>query len=267
MHIFCDAGSNAYGTVAYICNELGSHLLMSRSRVAPVMTKSIPQLELTAVLLGCRLANYICSVLDAKFHICVWCDNLPCLQWIAGNNSNIVYVQNQVSEILSLKEQLKLRFYHVWSKENPADLLSRRSSVVDLSQPFLWLEGPTWLKDWSYDNHSHIQLPPLQVNSIITQNVLVQVSEPIFQVDKYSTLSKLFGATIAIPKFLSICSGNFATLNSSVYWIKQQQQYHYPLVYQALKTCSRENRFSESLRFIADLDLFLDDQGIICSQG
>ena len=38
LHIFCDASSNAYGTVAYVCNELGSNLLMSRSRVAPVKT-------------------------------------------------------------------------------------------------------------------------------------------------------------------------------------------------------------------------------------
>ena len=51
----------------------------------------------------------------------------PVCSGIAGNNSNIVYVQNWVSEILSLKEQLKLRFYHVRSKENPADLLSRGS--------------------------------------------------------------------------------------------------------------------------------------------
>ena len=242
---------------------------MSRSRVAPVKAKSIPQLELTAVLLGCRLAKYICSVLTVKFHICIWSDNLPCLQWIAGNNSNIVYVKNRVSEILSLKEEFKFDLHHVTLKENPTDLLSRGTSVSVLAQSSLWLRGPYWLMDVNHVD-TNIKMSQVQVSEIITQNIPIQVglgTDPIFEVDKYSTLSKLLGVTKAVFKFLALCNRKFTTLDSHMYWIRQQQQCHYPLVYEALKTHSRENKFAESLRFIADLDLYLDNKDIIHSRG
>ena len=102
LHIFCDASNEAYGCVAYVVSGLGSNILMSRSRVAPMKAKTTPQLELTAVLLGCRLAKYICNTLPNKFQVIVWSDNLPCLQWVDSNKSSIVYVRNRVSEISSL---------------------------------------------------------------------------------------------------------------------------------------------------------------------
>ena len=96
LHIFTDASSQAYGAVAYLVSLTTSTLLTSRARVAPVKQKSIPQLELTALLLGCRLAKYIVSTLEIKCDIHIWSDNLPCLQWVAHNNSNLVYVRNRV---------------------------------------------------------------------------------------------------------------------------------------------------------------------------
>ena len=50
LHIFCDASSRAYGTVVYICKGNDSRLLMSRSRIVPMKEKTIPQLQLTAVI-------------------------------------------------------------------------------------------------------------------------------------------------------------------------------------------------------------------------
>ena len=66
LHVFTDDSSQAYGSVAYLVTGTTSTLLTSRTRVAPVKQKSIPQLELTALLLGCRLAKYIVSTLDMK---------------------------------------------------------------------------------------------------------------------------------------------------------------------------------------------------------
>ena len=141
LHIFCDASTQACGAVAYLYNKEGSGLLMSRSRVAPVKTKSVPQLELTAVLVGCRMAKYICTVLQRHFTISVWSDNLPCLQCILGNQSTIVYVKNRVGEILTLQKEINFSLHHVGSKENPADLLSRGSDVKTLASSELWLWG------------------------------------------------------------------------------------------------------------------------------
>ena len=71
LHVFCDASAHAYGAVTYICAENGSLFLMSRSRVSPIKTKTIPQLELTAFLLGCRLAKYVKNLLNCELKIFV----------------------------------------------------------------------------------------------------------------------------------------------------------------------------------------------------
>ena len=104
LHIFTDASTQAYGAVAYLVSGSTSTLLTSWSRVALVKSKTMPQHEFTALLIGCRLAKYIVSTLNISC-VNIWSDNLPCLQRVANNNSNIVYVCNRVGEIRELKSQ------------------------------------------------------------------------------------------------------------------------------------------------------------------
>ena len=60
---FCDASSSAYVAVIYLRveGERGRHtkLLPSKTRVAPIATQTIPQLELLSALLLARLINHV----------------------------------------------------------------------------------------------------------------------------------------------------------------------------------------------------------------
>ena len=61
LHVFVDASTKAYSTVAYLVDPDNhcSNLLLSKTRVAPCKEGrlTIPKLELTAALIGCRLIS------------------------------------------------------------------------------------------------------------------------------------------------------------------------------------------------------------------
>ena len=214
LHVFCDASARAYGAVAYLCHGNEASLLTSRCRVAPLKTRTIPQLELTAVLVGCRLAAHLVEVLPKKPEVHVWTDNLPCLQWIESDRSTIVYVKNRVTEIRDLRQRCSIQLGHVDTKQNPADLLSRGCSVKTLASSQLWSRGPLWI---CYPD----QFPQpvvTHISEIVTQDVPRILQEPIFPVDRYSKLSKLQRVTDKVIQFINLCSHNkFSHLSSATY--------------------------------------------------
>ena len=78
LHVFADISTMAYGTVAYLVdpNNSCSNLLVSKARLAPCKEGrlTIPKLELTAALIGCRLIDHINNL----FSICkffLWSDS------------------------------------------------------------------------------------------------------------------------------------------------------------------------------------------------
>ena len=166
--------------------------------MAPVKEKTIPQLELTAVLLGCRLAKYIKNTLPCTLQIYVWSDNLLCLYWIYNNKPNIAHVNNRVSEILNLRNELNITFLHVGKDCNPADLLSCGMSLSNLSSSCLWRCGPSWLcypEQWPQSD------VPVSTFEIVTRDIPVQPPDPIIPVDRYSSLSKLLHVAKCILTF------------------------------------------------------------------
>ena len=216
-------------------------------------------------MIGCRLAAYIIETLGQKFQIYLWTDCSTGVQWVDRNNSNKVYVRNRVGEIFTLRGQLKFELRHVDSKDNPADLISRGCSMETLRSSDLWKSGPQWLSneaDWPETQFK------VSITEIITQNIPVEPISSIFPVEKYSSLTKFMNITDVVFKFLqTIFPGKFSSLNSSDYWLRNQQQVHYPLVYEALKLKSSENKYNESRKFISNLSLYLDDKGIIRYKG
>ena len=261
----CDASQEAYGACAYVVKDEHARLYMARSRVAPLKARSIPQLELTALLVGWRLVKYICDTGPFRFrHIRVRSDNQACLCWIKNQNSSEVYVRNRVHEIERLSSSYPGKTCYVKSKENLADILSRGSSVADLLTSN-WKGGPISTAETLTPEDDP---PSILVNEITTQQVILSKVEPIFSVNRYSSLRKLFGVTEQLFKHLELrLKGRFKAPQVSVYWIRTEQRVHYPHVYHCLKNSEKGEGYKESLKFIQDLALYLDQQGIIRSQG
>lgn len=146
---FCDASASAYSAAVYlhqINKDSGtrSDLIFSKTRLSPMKGMTIPRLELMAVLIGVRCLTFVQSQLKIPIQYkYLWTDSQCVLQWIVSEKDLSVFVKNRVKEI---KNHSDIMFGFVPSKENPADIASRGTTVQNLSENQLWWVGPTWLR-------------------------------------------------------------------------------------------------------------------------
>ena len=70
-----------------------------------------------------------------------WLDSTIALHWLSGNGKYKQFVANRVSKI---KQHKEIKWRHVLTLDNPADLASRGES---LSETPLWWNGPGWLNN------------------------------------------------------------------------------------------------------------------------
>jgi hypothetical protein len=151
LHGFADASEKAYGTAIYLksIDQQGSaqiHLLISKSRVAPLKTQSITGLELLAAQLLAQLTNKTLPTLDLTISKkCFWTDSSIVLAWLSQeSNQWQTFVANRVAEIQTLTDFHDSN--HISSTDNPADIISRGSFASHLRDNDLWCHGPTWLR-------------------------------------------------------------------------------------------------------------------------
>jgi transposase InsO family protein len=155
LHVFCDGSEIAYGAVAYARVETGSSIIvsspiMAKSRLTPLNNsalKTIPRIELCAAKLSVSLQLILRGSLDFKFQkIVYWTDSTTVIKYLSNDSARFQrFVANKVAFIRSHSYPDQWR--HVPTKCNPADILSRGSSVRSLIKCELWQYGPKFLRD------------------------------------------------------------------------------------------------------------------------
>ena len=152
LHIFCDASTKAYASVAYwrFCLNDGSYhvaLIMAKSRVAPMkdLATTIPRLELQAAVLVIRIANIVIKEHDFQISRRVfWSDSMTVLHWINKEPREFkIFVANRLAEISENSSASEWRW--IPSSENPADDGTRIAPDV-LNKESRWLLEPAFLK-------------------------------------------------------------------------------------------------------------------------
>ena len=157
VHIFSDASSVGYGSVAYLrlCdneNRIHCSFLMGKARLAPIKAVTIPRLELTAATVSVRLGEILKKELDEAFDTVQYhTDSVTVLRYISNEQKRFqVFVANRVQTIRNLSDPSQWKY--VDTKENPADDASRGLDAQALSEQQRWLRGPRFLwqpeKDW-----------------------------------------------------------------------------------------------------------------------
>ena len=138
--VFCDASMKAYSTVIYLrIEEQNVNLMFSKMRLLSRGTNkkrlkkdiTLPRLELLAVTIGIRAANFVTSALKiTSLKTVLWTDSTCVLHWLKTSKPLSLFVENRVKEIL---KEIDVTFCYVPSNENPADFPTR-----GLSHNQLW---------------------------------------------------------------------------------------------------------------------------------
>ncbi|XP_045187492.2 uncharacterized protein LOC123545211 [Mercenaria mercenaria] len=150
LHTFVDASTKAYEAVVYSVNSGDNgqtvNLIASKSRVAPLKSISIPRLELLAAILGLQLTQAICNVLDMPVeNVVFWSESINVLYLIHGASRQYkTFEANRVRSIHEITSPNQWR--HVPTVNNPADLTSRGSLILEFSDCSFWWHGPEFLK-------------------------------------------------------------------------------------------------------------------------
>ena len=216
LHIFCDASEKAYGCCAYLRVVEGTsvsvNLILTKARVAPLKTVTLPRLELLGTLLGSRVLKFLISELHLSCDTVYKCytDSMVALGWIKGSSSRWkAFVANRVQEIQNLTDPCC--WNHIAGSDNPADLLTRGLSAKALTGSVEWLHGPRWLASNSLPesetalNQEHEDIIHREVR--VTQCVTIEDSdkEPLLKVGKWSSLAKLTRIMSWVLRFVTRC--------------------------------------------------------------
>ncbi|XP_047994375.1 uncharacterized protein LOC125232665 [Leguminivora glycinivorella] len=151
LHGFSDASEKAYAACVYIRvvdpnGAISTHLLIGKTKVAPLKRLTIPRLELCGAHLLSKLIKKVLTAYSSRIsfdQVYAWSDSTITLAWLRSSPDKWrTYVSNRIAETTS--NVPASQWHHVQSADNPADPASRGVLPSQLNHQ-LWFTGPAWL--------------------------------------------------------------------------------------------------------------------------
>jgi hypothetical protein len=212
---FSDASERGYAAVVYIVVHSfipKVHLLIAKSKVAPLKTLTIPRLELQGALLLSKLIHYIDSSVNIGSlninNVSLFTDSTIVLSWLSTPPYMLkIFVANRIIQINENTNNATWR--HVVSQDNPADCASRGLLPEQLADHHLWFSGPKWLTrpmpDWPSHSPELIEMEHLPDTKTAVYSNVVSKSEPAIDITKYSRWTQLRRVVAWMLRFVDNC--------------------------------------------------------------
>lgn len=287
LFLFTDASNSNYGFNIYTvaCKEGSkfSNLLFSKTKVAPLKSRSLPTLELLAIYLAKKCLLGLVKALGRVniTNVVIAVDSQIALSWVLNGNlkSKNVFASNRIADILCYQETLlkehniKCEFRYVPTALNPADLLTRGISIREFESKFsFWTTGPSFIRE-GLNNWPSSQLLSLSdANKTLVGSTFVSQSVakiPIINLAEFSCLHKLLSVTARLYECGSLLRKKVMTRFDSLalarkYWLISEQANYFSVELEFLKA---EDNSIPIPPLVRDLNLFLDPEGILRSRG
>ena len=148
---FVDASSVALCSMVYLVTEHEdkkiSNLVLSKTKIAPTPTPTVPKMELLAAQLGVRVAQ---KAEDSLSNVCInnkyfLTDSSIVLHQINKNSAQTdVFTTARVYEILT-KSDLS-QWMHISTDLNVSDIGTRTDATAEIIKGELFLQGPDFIK-------------------------------------------------------------------------------------------------------------------------
>uniref|UniRef100_A0A914RC94 Integrase catalytic domain-containing protein n=1 Tax=Panagrolaimus davidi TaxID=227884 RepID=A0A914RC94_9BILA len=215
--VFADASEKAYGVVVYLRymdknGKFHTTLIFAKSRIAALkIIMTITKLELTATALALHVVEFIKAQLKDVViieKVIIFTDSSTVLYWIKNPEGKGRYVINRVKKL----RENDAEFRHVPGTLNPADLVSRGCSPLELVNNRLWFEGPEFLRKaeefWPpQPNLEQVaeQLEPLIVATLKRQDsekIIIEAKVALVDATKFRNWQSLVNTYVVILKFL-----------------------------------------------------------------
>ncbi|KAG1677791.1 MMS19 nucleotide excision repair [Nymphon striatum] len=290
IYIFTDASKEAFGCNIYCHSENRSELLFSKVKVSPLKSKTLPTLELLAVLLGLKCVKTVLSNLQncSIKKIVLFSDAQIVLNWILTDDCKVkgIFIKNRLKDIKfflqDLAEICPVSFAHVPGTENPADLVTRGVSarVFELRR-FSFLHGPNWLKlppaSWPVGElgciaesvKCKLYSPPTKLSNF--SNALIH-NKPIIDINNFRSYKQLIKVTTLVFKAINRWrkrSDSLSKNEAKKYLIKliQCESFSEELNYlHSISNHVKKNAVKKPV-LVDRLNLFVDKDGLLRSSG
>ena len=284
LHHFSDASQQAYGSCSYLrsVNKAGQvhvALVMSKSRVAPIKSITIPRLELQAAVLSAKVDSSLLEELELTLAPSYfWTDSEIVLRYIRNESRRFhIFVANRVSLIHQLTAVEQWNF--VPGNQNPADLLTRGEKMQDHDRK-VWLEGPqllhsykdSWFPKGKISNNSLCdQDPEVKKVACMTASIQESVSQQLFK--HYSSWYRLKRAVAWLLRYKQYLSSDKKCLKG-ILTVKEIEEAE-KIILKTVQTDCFQNEFKSLAKGqavnrkskIISLDPVIDADGLLRVSG
>lgn len=297
---FTDASKTIFSAVLYL-HDLDSGRLSfvsAKNRLVntQLKTKTIPSLELQAVVLGVEciydlkteLSGSKCmhpiNILSCKLYT----DSLINLHWLNSYNHKLdkmqkrsVFVLNRLEHIARLCDRVPITFCFTSTNENPADCLTRPCSYKQLLKTS-YISGILTPCDKSCSTADFVVTVPdprLAASDDVQMTAAVLGNEcPFVPVNRYSSFKKLVRVTYCAMKFIHAFKLKYLKSDSKLselrtlkdvdlysraykHVLKLDQREHFPEIFRFL--LNERKKFADIPPLIDKLNVFLDGDGLL----